>query len=172
MDYSLENLERFTRKIKVFIDLTENLKKLSTDLTIQTACVVFNYDCTRIAAIGYNGVPAGLPHRDRSHIPHGTDDGSGMVHAEMNALTKMTTQGCEPCIMYTTYSPCSRCAGSIINSKCITHVLYSETYKPSIGINMLVNAGVYAIKIEDGDPEFDESLMEELYLDTIANKTR
>lgn len=111
--------------------------KRATCARLQVGAVVSKD--TRIISIGYNGAASGLP-----HCLH-TDDQpcTVSVHAESNAIVYaarrgISTEGAE---MHITHAPCLDCAKLIISAG-IKKVTYSEFYRSTSGIDLLVAAGV------------------------------
>lgn len=96
----------------------------------------------RIVSMGYNGVPAGLPHCEPETC--GPDTPCDItVHAEANCIafaakTGIATDGAT---LYTTHSPCNECAKLIINAG-IKRVVYWEFYRDDEPIILLEAAGV------------------------------
>jgi dCMP deaminase len=102
---------------------------------LQVGAVVTDEQHTRILGIGYNGPPAGMPHKCRADEP----GNCGCVHAEANALIKSPyPQGR---ILYATHSPCESCAALIINAG-IYLVVYREAYRLTEPLALLRKAGV------------------------------
>lgn len=84
----------------------------------------------KVIATGYNGAPSGLPHCESV----GCDvDAAGhctrAVHAEMNAILQCALHGVSTrgAWLYTTLSPCMRCAMAIINAG-IAGVVFKTKY--------------------------------------------
>lgn len=95
---------------------------------------------SRALSMGYNGVPAGMP-----HCNHSMDEMGGCakaVHAEANAIVwaarnGITTDGAE---LFTTHMPCLACAALIINAG-IMRVVWSVEYRDRSGMDLLVRSG-------------------------------
>lgn len=102
----------------------------------------------RIVASGYNGSPRGLPHCDDVGCKF---DSSGhcvrVVHAELNAILQCAITGvsCEGTTLYSTHSPCIRCAVLLIQAG-IKKVIYEQEYGKLDDViavnNLLLSAGV------------------------------
>lgn len=124
---------RFCLKLRAMMRFADELEALATDPKIRTACVVAPLDMSCVLSIGYNGYPAGVPHDAVVIEGRNTDGGSGMCHAELNALTKMDTRSCPPFFMYSTLSPCMRCAGQIMNTQKCKLLVYDRDYELDAG---------------------------------------
>ena len=89
----------------------------------------------RIIATGYNGV---LPHIDHNK---GIDEAgkTHTVHAEANLISFCAKKGIptEGTVLYTTLSPCDKCAELIIQSG-IESVVYLEAYRDHSGTGKLI----------------------------------
>lgn len=89
----------------------------------------------RIIAIGYNGV---LP---KEKHENGMDEqgNTHTVHAEVNIIAFCAKQGIptDGTVLYTTLSPCIKCAELIIQSG-IQHVVYHEEYRDYNGVEKLL----------------------------------
>lgn len=125
------------RKLEVVFDLLESLKTLSYCKRAATAAIIIPDDFSRIDAIGYNGPPSGLS----NDACTGQIGRCGCVHAEANALLKIRSWD-EDLIMVCLTSPCPRCAGLIINSKVIRHVICCRDYRLSEGAELIKAAGI------------------------------
>lgn len=109
----------------------------------------------QIISDGYNGMPSGSPDDVCEHWAYPDDydglDGLGgppnkiiktnaeVLHAESNALLKITENGgigAQGATMYITDSPCAECAKLIIQAK-ISKVVYRRPYRVTAGIDML-----------------------------------
>lgn len=114
----------------------------------------------RIISDGYNGMPAGDPDDTCEEWvwPDGYDgvDGVGgppdkvlrtkaeVLHAESNALLKVTAQGgvgAKGATLYVTMSPCKECA-KLIKQAGIQRVVYREQYRETSGVDFLRSRGV------------------------------
>ena len=75
-----------------------------------------------------------------------------VLHAEANAITKVakSNYSSDGATLYVTLSPCFDCAKLIIQSG-IKRVVYHETYRSTLGIELLKEAGVVVEQIENLD---------------------
>ena len=108
---------RTRMKLEAFIEFGRSLRSLSTCTRAHVAAIVFPTDFSRILAIGYNGVPAGIDNASCS----GESQRCGCVHAEMNACIKLDAAQHQQhsLIMWSGFSPCLYCTGVIINCQAI-----------------------------------------------------
>ena len=121
----------------------------STCLRRQVGAVVVKD--RRVVATGYNGAPERVMNcdlrgciRQEQSIPSGQcHEKCHGVHAEENALLQAARfgQSIEGGIIYTTNSPCTMCAKSIINAGIVT-VIYQDGYPDEIGRKLLIEAGI------------------------------
>lgn len=113
----------------------------------------------RIISTGYNGAPARMTHcqhaSDPAYDQDGLPGGGGCkvsVHAEANAITfaakhGITTQGAS---LYTTDSPCQKCAELIVNAG-IMEVIYEREYRTGGGLALLQRAQVHIAKLDGSE---------------------
>lgn len=93
-----------------------------------------------IISDGYNGTPTGFENvcEDENNVskPY-------VLHAEANAITKLarSSNSSEGSTLYVTASPCIECAKLIIQSG-IKRVIYTEKYRLTDGIDLLMRAGI------------------------------
>jgi dCMP deaminase len=106
----------------------------------------------QIISDGYNGMPAGDVHEVCEYWELQDDDlmmpilrtKPEVLHAESNALMKITENGgvgAQGATLYTTYSPCFECAKLIKQAK-ISRVVFRHQYRDPGGIDMLRKRGV------------------------------
>jgi dCMP deaminase len=108
----------------------------------------------QIISDGYNGMPSGVEN-DVCEYFHGDElrTKPEVLHAESNALLKISRNGgtgAEGGTLYTTYSPCAECAKLIKQAK-ISRVVYRNVYRLMDGVEMLQRLGVKV----DHLPHFD-----------------
>jgi dCMP deaminase len=104
-----------------------------------------------IISDGYNGTPSGFENicedENNKTKPY-------VLHAEANAITKVARSGnsSEGATLYVTSSPCLECSKLIIQAG-ISRVVFSEKYRVEDGIDLLKQAKIEVVQIEDQDPE-------------------
>lgn len=117
---------------KFFMETAKLASQRSTCLKKKVGAVLVLEN--RLICVGYNGV---LPGKDAST---GIDnDGiTHTVHAEANIISFCAKKGIpvEGCDMYTTLSPCEKCAELIIQSG-IKRVVFLERYRIVTGIELI-----------------------------------
>lgn len=112
----------------------------------------------RILSTGYNGAPTGLKHcidigclREKLNIASGErHELCRGIHAEQNAIIQAAFHGVsvKDATLFSTNLPCSICTKIIINSG-IKKIYYLSGYADSMAREMLKEAGISAIKLDD-----------------------
>ena len=104
-----------------------------------------------IISDGYNGTPVGFENNceDEEGLTK-----SYVLHAEANAITKVakSNNSSVDSTLYVTTSPCIECAKLIIQSG-IKRVVYSQPYRVTDGVDLLIKAGVEISSIEKEEIE-------------------
>ncbi len=118
------------------------ISERSYDPRYQVGAIVVTEDNTQVLAVGYNGNYSGGPNEVESTVP----GESGMIHAEINALLKMDYNNPKYKKLYVTLSPCRQCAKAMVNSG-IDEVIYSEEYRDTSSIEILLDAGIKVRKL-------------------------
>ena len=123
---------------EIWMDLAQVIAKRSNDPKFKVGAVVVTQDNESVLSIGYNGDEKGGTNT-RDSMDTG---GSGFIHAEVNAVTKMNYVDPRPRKIYLTHSPCLVCARLLINAG-ITEVVFREEYKSDTrGLDTLSNHGI------------------------------
>lgn len=104
----------------------------------QVGCVIVKNDS--IIAIGYNGTPSG---DDNECEDIKGDTKTSVIHAEDNALRKLTKQyeSAVDSTVFVTTAPCKPCAVRLADAG-VKKVYYDDTYRCVTGIDYLENRGV------------------------------
>ena len=112
----------------------------------------------RILATGYNGAPTGLRHclevgclRDKLKVPSGQrHELCRGLHAEQNVIVQAARYGIPVInsVLYCTNMPCIICTKMLINAG-IRSIYYAEGYPDSLSRDMLAEAGIEVIEIQD-----------------------
>jgi dCMP deaminase len=140
-------MSRASEKDEVFLHMARILSTLGTCSRAQVGCIITRNG--RAISWGYNGAPPGMPHcMDNNHgyplVETRYENGClNATHAEANALAAAARQGIstEGATLYTTVSPCTTCSRLIIAAG-IARVVWTETYRDTSGIELLVKAGL------------------------------
>ena len=104
-----------------------------------------------IISDGYNGTPSGFENECEE------DDNSTksyVLHAEANAITKVakSNNSSEGATLYVTTSPCMECSKLIIQSG-IVRVVFTEKYRITDGLDLLVRANIELVHIAESSDE-------------------
>ena len=116
----------FTDKWNVrFMQMAKLISDWSKDTSTKVGCVIVSPQ-KAILSMGYNGFPRGVDDTPQYRQMRPTKY-EFVVHAEENALLNAGKNGTrlDGGILYVTMPPCTRCAGSIIQSG-IKEVIYLE----------------------------------------------
>ncbi len=104
----------------------------------------------RLVAIGYNGVPSGMPHCIDVACP-GAGDQSGdssrclAIHAEVSALSQARASRRQPHTLYCSTTPCFECAKLLITEG-VRRVVAASAYADQRGAELLERAGVEVLR--------------------------
>ena len=146
-------MDRYNRKLNIFCELGRAFAKLSTCKRRETGAVVFPVDCSAVLAVGYNGPARGLP----NDACTGQVGACGCAHAESNAITKLSPNIMQPCLMFTTLLPCIACANAIVNCGMIVGILYDTEYRNERGNKIITQAGISIVHTDHlGDSIHDQ----------------
>jgi len=138
-----------------FMDITRLVAKRSTCLRRAVGAIVVKDK--RILSTGYNGAPVHVTHcretgclREQLNVPSGEKhELCRGIHAEQNAIIQAAYHGVsiKGATLYCTNLPCSICAKMLINAG-IKTIYYIEGYADSISEDMLTEAGVQLIRLD------------------------
>ncbi|MDR0357601.1 MAG: cytidine/deoxycytidylate deaminase family protein [Clostridiales Family XIII bacterium] len=142
-----------------FMGIAELTSKRSTCLRRRVGAVIVQDK--QIIATGYNGAPKGIAHcdeiggcrREKLNIPSGErHELCRALHAEQNAIIQAATSGqsIEGSTIYITHQPCVICAKMIINAG-IRKIIVGEGYPDDLAVEILEEAGLKIVTIENGD---------------------
>jgi len=123
------------------MDIAERVAQRSTCPRRSVGAVIVMQK--RILATGYNGAPSGMDHCTDVGCLMVDDHCIRTLHAEQNAIIQAAqfgvgTRGAE---IYSTSSPCSSCAKTIINAG-MTKVWYRDGYPDETALRFLQEAGI------------------------------
>jgi deoxycytidylate deaminase len=142
-------------------------------------------DRGKLVAIGYNGVPSGMPHCIDTPCP-GAADKSGdtarciAIHAEQNALSQARASRRQPHTLYCSTTPCFDCAKLLITEG-VHRVVAASPYPDQRGLDLLVQAGVDVDVLAPaperpkvvclcGSTRFKDAFDEAMYQETMAGR--
>ena len=99
-----------------------------------------------IISDGFNGTPSGF--ENVCEDEHGLTK-PYVLHAEANAITKVakSNNSSDGSTLYETSAPCMECSKLIIQAG-IKRVVYSDDYRATEGIELLLRAGIEILKLE------------------------
>jgi deoxycytidylate deaminase len=137
------DVTRYRAKLSVFFTLAGELGTLSTCKRDGVGCVIIPTDFSRVHSIGYNGPPAGQDN-DSCRNEQGN---CGCIHAEANAVIKLGNVS--DAMIITTRAPCEACAGLIINSRKISHLVWCAPYRTALGIELIDRSRIEHVFIQD-----------------------
>ena len=140
-----------------FASITKQVASRSTCLRRKVGAIIVKEK--RILTTGYNGAPKGTRNcleighclREQLKIPSGQrHEMCRALHAEQNAIIQAAYHGVKiaSSSIYTTTQPCVMCAKMLINSG-IKSIYYFEDYPDPLAIQLLEEAKVVQIKIEE-----------------------
>lgn len=108
-----------------------------------------------IISDGFNGTPSGFENvcEDSDGVTF-----SYVLHAEANAITKVaqSNNSSKGSTLYVTTSPCMECSKLIIQAG-IRRVVFSELYRITDGLELLLKAGVETVHLPLNDEEVREA---------------
>lgn len=127
-----------------YVDVAKAASYESVAENLKVGCCIVTSD--GLIATGWNGTPSGCE--------NSCEDSQGktlpwVVHAERNALDKLSRSGVSPMggILFTTHSPCIECAKSIYGVG-IVAVYFINEFKRSEGLDFLMDVGVEVTEVE------------------------
>ncbi len=130
--------EEMYMRIALILSARSTCQRIGSDgKPKRVGCVITNNDLSNILSVGYNGNAAGLP--DECSKP-GIEGNCGCLHAEENAISKCPSFEKNK-ILFSTDSPCERCAKFIINNG-FAKVYYLRAYRDPTGIKLLESVGI------------------------------
>ena len=129
---------------EAYLQMAEIWAKRSKAVRNQVGALIVNN--RQLISDGYNGMPTGAEddvcefYDFNGHLTTKPD----VLHAESNALLKITKaggRGAHGATMYVTLSPCTECAKLITQSE-ISRVVFRHLYRDDAGIHLLRKYGV------------------------------
>ena len=138
------------------LSLAKTVSTWSKDESTKVGAVITTAD-GRPMSWGFNGMPMGVNDNvfERHQRP---EKYKWFGHAEQNAMDLAPAGDLSECVMFITFSPCARCAQSIINKKIKTVVVdadFAASKMPerwqedmNIALEMLREAGVKILEVD------------------------
>jgi len=149
--------EEMYMRIALILSARSTCQRIGSDgKPKRVGCVIANYDLSNILSVGYNGNAAGLP--DECSKP-GMEGNCGCLHAEENAISKCHSFEKNK-ILFTTDSPCERCAKFIINNG-FAKVYYLRAYRDLTGVKLLESVGIEINQIQLGKNRILDAVFEQ-----------
>ena len=136
----------------LYIDIASRISHMSYGRRAKVGALLVKDDT--IISHGWNGTPTG----DDNNCEIENEDGtlttkSEVIHAELNALTKVAKNGGMGVLgstLYITLSPCIECA-KLIKQAGISRVVYRDVYRDNSGINFLESRNVEVFHFSQKD---------------------
>lgn len=133
--------------ISLYADWVKRVSLLSDAKRLKVGAIIVKDDS--VISYGYNGMPSGFDNECEIEVNGSLITKPEVLHAERNALDKLTKKGglgASGATMFCTHSPCIECAKSILQSG-ITEVIYLEDYHSANGVELLNKAGIVVKKV-------------------------
>lgn len=136
--------EEMYMRMALILSARSTCRRIGSDgMQKKVGCVIANNDLSNVLSVGYNGNATGLP--DECSNPDAPGN-CGCLHAEENAISKCQARERDK-ILFSTDSPCERCAKFIINNG-FEKVYFLREYRISTGLDLLRQVGIEVIKLE------------------------
>ena len=134
-----------------YMGLAHHVAEWSCDPKKKVGAVIVRDN--RILSQGYNGLPSGV--RVANEILNSKEKLNYMVHGEMNAIITAAKMGhsLEGATIFSTFFPCTTCAGAIIQAGITEVITYkipensSWSEKMKISVEMFRQAGVQIVYV-------------------------
>jgi dCMP deaminase len=139
------NKEKQLRYDKAYLRMAKTWSELSHCTRKKVGALIVKD--SMIISDGYNGTPSGFDNCCEN------DNGEThwyVLHAEANAILKVakSNHNCQDATLYMTLSPCKDCSKLVIQSG-IKRIVFIDAYKDQSGVEILQEAGVEIVQIED-----------------------
>lgn len=131
---------------KLYLDITLRISEMSLATRKKVGCCIVKDN--NIISFGWNGTPSGF---DNQCETENGDTKPEVIHAEMNAFSKLLKNGnqsIEGATIYLTLSPCWDCAKVIIQSG-VKRVVYLDEYRNIDPLRFLEKTGIDIKKYEE-----------------------
>lgn len=127
----------------MYMNIAEAVSLRSTCVRRKVGCIIVKDK--QVISEGYNGTPVGW-HTNKCECNGKTKD--IVLHAESNAITKLSKnggKGAKGATAYCTLQPCIECAKLIVQSG-ITRVVYKEPYRFDEPIKFMEQCGIDVVQ--------------------------
>ena len=113
---------------KRFLELAEHFSTWSKDPSTKVGCVLGFPEEKEFTTYGFNGFAKGEPDDAELYLNREYKY-ENVMHAEINALAKLSEFGPDGYTLYTNFPPCSDCANTIVRSQRVTRIVsYNLTH--------------------------------------------
>ena len=122
----MENLGTRISRPQMFMEIAHVVAKRATCMRLNVGAVIVQK--RTIVSIGYNGVASGLPHCSGNVCPgaHGCRE---TIHAEMNALDRLSPDIGGNLDLYVTDSPCAHCYDKLLSDGRVHRIFFATPYR-------------------------------------------
>lgn len=118
------------------------LAQRSRALRAKVGCIIWDTKKRSIISLGYNGTPPGEDNTmEQNNVTLPT-----VIHAEMNALKKLSWGFRNHHVLLVTHLPCALCAEHIVASG-IRRVYYLDMYGTTEGLRILRHHHIHVTRI-------------------------
>lgn len=120
----------------MFMQMAEAASRRSTCFRRNVGCIIVDGHVP--VSIGYNGPPSGDQHCTGKNCADPDRGCTRALHAEANAISRLPRGAILSCLdLYTTESPCLKCAELIIQTAPISSLYYIHQYRITEGIDLV-----------------------------------
>lgn len=136
------SISELDKDIRIMMDVARTVSRYSSATRARVGAVLFNRKTRNVVSFGYNGMPAG----ESNICEEGGKTKEDVIHAEINALRKVSWWKRRTSILGVTHAPCISCARGIIRAG-IKEVYYLEPYGDMRGVGLLKSDGIKVMRV-------------------------
>lgn len=128
---------------KLYMDLAFRISRMSKAKRLQVGAIIVEGD--NILSYGYNGMPKGSDNVcEYVNANNELTSKPNVIHGEMAAMLKLISRNSSirGATMYITDAPCLVCSSFILQTGCISEIVYSRVYRLTDGIDFLESNGI------------------------------